>query len=106
MEQKAISRLIDDSPTGFDDLQAFISSFFLAALSLLAKQTHRSNRRVTEPLWRARLGSPKRLVQKLLQVGDGKALSAIKGLSAESYSAEKGSGVQIKGDQEYFRRVA
>ncbi|KAG5586082.1 hypothetical protein H5410_046516 [Solanum commersonii] len=36
LEQMAISRLIGDSPTGLDDLQAFISLFFLAALFLLA----------------------------------------------------------------------
>ncbi|KAG5632114.1 hypothetical protein H5410_003831 [Solanum commersonii] len=37
LEQKAISRPIDDSPTRLDDTHAFSSSFFLAALLLLAK---------------------------------------------------------------------
>ncbi|KAG5631573.1 hypothetical protein H5410_003290 [Solanum commersonii] len=37
LEQKVISRPIDDSLTGLGDLQAFISSFFSAALFLLAK---------------------------------------------------------------------
>ncbi|KAG5580925.1 hypothetical protein H5410_051552 [Solanum commersonii] len=37
LEQKAISRTIGDSPIGLGDLQAFISSFFLASLFLLAK---------------------------------------------------------------------
>ncbi|KAG5572349.1 hypothetical protein H5410_062115, partial [Solanum commersonii] len=37
LEQKAISRPIGDSPTGLDDLQAFISAFFSSALFLLAK---------------------------------------------------------------------
>ncbi|KAG5610314.1 hypothetical protein H5410_021595, partial [Solanum commersonii] len=38
LEKKAISRPIGDSPTRLSDPQAFISSFFLAALFLLAKQ--------------------------------------------------------------------
>ncbi|KAG5586388.1 hypothetical protein H5410_046822 [Solanum commersonii] len=37
LEQKAISKTIGDLPTGFGNLQAFISSFFSAALFLLAK---------------------------------------------------------------------
>ncbi|KAG5580276.1 hypothetical protein H5410_050903 [Solanum commersonii] len=37
LEQKAISKPIGDSPTSLGDLQAFISSFFLATLFLLAK---------------------------------------------------------------------
>ncbi|KAG5590343.1 hypothetical protein H5410_040857 [Solanum commersonii] len=37
LEQKAISRLIGDSPTRLGDLQAFISLFFSTALFLLAK---------------------------------------------------------------------
>ncbi|KAG5571351.1 hypothetical protein H5410_061117 [Solanum commersonii] len=36
LEQRAISCPIGDLPTGLGDLQAFISSFFSAALFLLA----------------------------------------------------------------------
>ncbi|KAG5599259.1 hypothetical protein H5410_030629 [Solanum commersonii] len=37
LEQKAISRPFGDSPIGFDDLQAFISLLFSAALFLLGR---------------------------------------------------------------------
>ncbi|KAG5605810.1 hypothetical protein H5410_027302 [Solanum commersonii] len=51
------------------------------------RQTRRSSRRVTEPLWRAKSGSPMRLAKQLRQFGDRRVLSSSKGLSAKSYSA-------------------
>ncbi|KAG5576604.1 hypothetical protein H5410_056738 [Solanum commersonii] len=39
LEQKVISKLISDSPTGLSDPQAFISLFFSASLFLLANKT-------------------------------------------------------------------